>query len=63
MGTLRFGIKVSQAATIDTLKEVWRIADEAGFDHCWNMDHFASLGGDDTLTSSRPGPRWPAWRR
>ena len=49
MGTLRFGIKVSQAATIDTLKEVWRLADEAGFDHCWNMDHFASLGGDDTL--------------
>jgi F420-dependent oxidoreductase-like protein len=49
MGTLRFGIKVSQAATIDTLKDVWRIADEAGFDHCWNMDHFASLGGDDTL--------------
>ena len=49
MGTLRFGMKVSQAATIDTLKQVWRIADEAGFDHCWNMDHFASLGGDDTL--------------
>jgi F420-dependent oxidoreductase-like protein len=49
MSTLRFGIKVSQAASIDTLKEVWRIADESGFDHCWNMDHFASLGGDDTL--------------
>ena len=49
MGTLRFGMKLSQAATIDTLKQVWRIADEAGFDHCWNMDHFASLGGDDTL--------------
>jgi F420-dependent oxidoreductase-like protein len=27
---------------------VWRIADEAGFDHCWNMDHFASLGPRDT---------------
>ena len=49
MGTLRFGIKVSQAATIDTLKQVWRIADESGFDHCWNMDHFASLGPDDKL--------------
>ena len=49
MGTLRFGMKLSQAATIDTLKQVWRIADEAGFDHCWNMDHFASLGPDDKL--------------
>ncbi|HEV2344519.1 MAG TPA: LLM class F420-dependent oxidoreductase [Actinocrinis sp.] len=48
MGNLRFGIKVSQGVTIDTLRQVWRIADEAGFDHCWNMDHFASLGGDDT---------------
>lgn len=48
MGNLRFGIKLSQGVTIDTLKRVWRIADEAGFDHCWNMDHFASLGGEDT---------------
>ena len=48
MSTLRFGLKLSQDATIDTLKRVWRIADEAGFDHCWNMDHFASLGGDET---------------
>jgi len=49
MVTMRFGLKLSQGATIDTLKQVWRIADEAGFDHCWNMDHFASLGPDDTL--------------
>ena len=48
MATLRFGIKVSQGVGIDTLKDVWRIADEAGFDHCWNMDHFASLGARDT---------------
>ena len=48
MGTLRFGIKLSQGATIDTLKSVWQIADESGFDHCWIMDHFASLGPDDT---------------
>jgi F420-dependent oxidoreductase-like protein len=49
MHPLRFGLKLSQNATIDTLAEVWRIADDSGFDHCWNMDHFASLGGDDTL--------------
>ncbi|WP_163506433.1 LLM class F420-dependent oxidoreductase [Fodinicola acaciae] len=49
MHPLRFGLKLSQGATIDTLKSVWRIADESGFDHCWNMDHFASLGQDDKL--------------
>jgi alkanesulfonate monooxygenase SsuD/methylene tetrahydromethanopterin reductase-like flavin-dependent oxidoreductase (luciferase family) len=48
MANLRFGIKLSQDATIDEYKAVWRIADEARFDHCWNMDHFASLHGDDT---------------
>src|SRR4029078_5667269 len=31
------------------LTAVWRIADDSGFDHCWDMDHFASLGGDDSL--------------
>ena len=46
---LRFGLKLSQAAPIDTLTSVWRIADEGGFDHCWNMDHFASLGPADDL--------------
>ena len=49
MHPLRFGLKLSQAATIDTLTAIWDIADGSGFDHCWNMDHFASLGGDDTL--------------
>jgi F420-dependent oxidoreductase-like protein len=49
MHPLRFGLKLSQNATIDTLTTIWGIADESGFDHCWNMDHFASLGGDDTL--------------
>jgi F420-dependent oxidoreductase-like protein len=49
MHPLRFGLKLSQAATLDTLMKIWRVADDSGFDHCWNMDHFASLGGDDTL--------------
>ncbi len=49
MHPLRFGLKLSQAATIDTLTAVGRIADDSGFDHCWDMDHFASLGGDDSL--------------
>ena len=34
MHPLRFGLKLSQNATIDTLTEVWRIADDSGFDHC-----------------------------
>jgi F420-dependent oxidoreductase-like protein len=46
---VRFGLKLSQGATIEEYREVWRIADEAGFDHFWNMDHFASLGSDTTL--------------
>ena len=42
---LRFGIKASgQAITIEELRSVWRIADEAGFDHLWNFDHLASIG-------------------
>src|SRR5437899_8609899 len=42
---LRFGLKLSgQDTTIETLRAVWRIADEGGFDHLWDFDHFASIG-------------------
>lgn len=30
------------------LRDVWRIADEAGFDHVWDFDHFAAIGADGT---------------
>lgn len=45
----RVGIKLSQDAPIESYKEIWKIADEARFDHCWAMDHLASIGsiGDD----------------
>lgn len=43
---MRFGLKLSQQATIDEYRAIWRIADDAAFDHCWNMDHFATLHGD-----------------
>jgi F420-dependent oxidoreductase-like protein len=47
MTSFRIGLKLSpQLTTIDELRGVWRIADEAGFDHCWNFDHFAALGDD-----------------
>ena len=42
---LRIGIKLSQDQPIATYREVWRIAEEGGFDHCWAMDHLASIGG------------------
>ena len=46
---LRFGLKNSgQATTIQALRDVWRIADEAGFDHVWDFDHFASIGAEGT---------------
>ena len=42
--SLRFGLKLSQNATIEQLRSLWRLADDAGFDSCWVMDHFASPG-------------------
>ena len=47
--SLRVGIKLSQDASIESYRAVWRIADEARFDHCWAMDHLASIGpiGED----------------
>jgi F420-dependent oxidoreductase-like protein len=47
---LRVGVKLSgQGTTAEELRAVWQIADAAGFDHCWNFDHFAALGGDPEL--------------
>ena len=45
MHPLRVGIKLApQRTDVAELRAVWRIADEAGFDACWNFDHFASIG-------------------
>ena len=42
---LRFGLKLAgQDTTVDALRAVWRIADEAGFDHVWDFDHLAAIG-------------------
>jgi F420-dependent oxidoreductase-like protein len=48
MPAMRYGLKLSQRTTIDDLHGVWRIADDEGFDHCWIMDHLATIGGDPT---------------
>ena len=55
MTTLRFGLKLSQNATIDELRALWQLADEAGFESCWVMDHFATLGPRDD------GPIFETW--
>jgi len=42
---MRFGMNDGgQDTTTDELRTVWRIADEAGFDHVWVFDHLASIG-------------------
>jgi alkanesulfonate monooxygenase SsuD/methylene tetrahydromethanopterin reductase-like flavin-dependent oxidoreductase (luciferase family) len=42
---LRLGLKNSgQETSISALRDVWRIADQAGFDHVWDFDHLASIG-------------------
>ena len=42
---LRFGLKHSgQDTTIASLRRVWSVAEEAGFDHLWDFDHLASIG-------------------
>ena len=45
MSTATFGLKVSQQfVTIEQLRRIWQIADDAGFDGCWVFDHFAPMG-------------------
>jgi F420-dependent oxidoreductase-like protein len=50
MHPLRIGLKLApQNTTVDELRDVWRIADEEGFDHVWNFDHFACIVGDPAI--------------
>jgi probable F420-dependent oxidoreductase len=43
----RFGLKFSQQVhPIDVHRDVWKIGDEAGFDHIWPFDHLIALGPD-----------------
>ena len=53
---LRLGLKNSgQDTTTQALYDVWRIADEGGFDHAWNFDHLASIGPGGTHRSVYEG--------
>jgi probable F420-dependent oxidoreductase len=42
------GLKLSRNAPIDSYRQVWRVADEAGFDHCWAFDHLVTADADGT---------------
>jgi alkanesulfonate monooxygenase SsuD/methylene tetrahydromethanopterin reductase-like flavin-dependent oxidoreductase (luciferase family) len=41
---LRIGLKLGQDATVSELQNVWRIAEDAVFDHLWCLDVFAAIG-------------------
>src|SRR6266700_3570192 len=40
------GLKLSQNAPIESYRQVWRTADEGGYDHCWAFDHLVAIGAD-----------------
>ena len=43
-GPVRIGLKyVQMDATAAALREVWGVADQAGFDHLWILDHLLPL--------------------
>jgi F420-dependent oxidoreductase-like protein len=44
---MRYGVKHSgQDIPIAELRDIWRIVDEAHFDHLWNFDHLAAIGDE-----------------
>jgi len=44
---VKVGLKLApQHVSIDDLRYVWQVADEAGFDHLWDFDHFNPIVGE-----------------
>ncbi len=43
-GEVHFGLKLAARIAQSTISDMWRVADEARFDHCWAFDHLASIG-------------------
>ena len=53
---LRYGLKLNQHIhPIAVQRDLWRIADDAGFDHIWLYDHLFALGPDPMQ------PIWDGW--
>ncbi len=47
MSPVRIGLKCAQQhITVGVLRDVWQLADDAGFDRCWIFDHLAAAGPD-----------------
>src|SRR3954451_12438839 len=47
---MRAGLKLfGQGRTIREQRDVWQVADEAGFDHCWVSDHLAGTEDDPAV--------------
>ena len=50
MDPVRIGLKLSQQNTNPAeLRAIWQVADQSGFDHLWNFDHFAAIMSDPEL--------------
>lgn len=53
---LSFGVKTSQQhSDIDSLREIWKVVDQGGFDSLWLFDHFLPMG------RVRAGDIFEAW--
>lgn len=56
MQEVTIGLQLPQEFTsIETLRDIWMLADESGFDSCWLFDHLAPL------SSGRTGEVFESW--
>ena len=50
MYPVRVGLKLSnQNTNAAELRAIWQVADQSGFDHLWNFDHFAAIMTDPEI--------------
>ena len=53
---MKVGLKLApQHVSIEDLHHVWQVADDAGFDHLWDFDHF------NPIVDSLDGPIYEGW--
>src|SRR6478672_11641961 len=50
MYPVRIGLQLSnQNTNAAELRSIWQVADQSGFDHLWNFDHFAAIMTDPEI--------------